>query len=401
MLSDDDLPANVNSLYESKDHSMKEEEELLLSDKDGTYYHDKPEDRYNAVYIIFFVLGVGSLLPWNFFITAKHYWLYKLRNISNPEEPESASDLSRLLTTDPVQCNPDSWIIEDKLTVILCYTGQAMGGTMSAIASVVDLAAASDIKTSALIYFLTADLFVVICIIIYLLLPKLEYSRYYIKRAEYKLLSASHGNGNSSEEESHLRSSTHSAARRVPKSPTVPPLLPILSKTYVLGFSVFYVFFISIIVFPSISSNIDSMHRYSGNIWSSKYFAPLTSFLLYNFADWCGRQMTAWVQVPGPQSKFLPILVLSRTVFIPLFMLCNYQPRNYINTVVFKSDLYPILFTCALGLSNGYLGTLAMIYGPKVIEQELAEATGVVMSFFLTLGLAVGSAFSILIVHFI
>lgn len=152
-------------------------------------------------------------------------------------------------------------------------------------------------------------------------------------------------------------------------------------------------------VFPAVSSGIQSVQKYPGNPWTTTYFVPLTSFLLYNVADFCGRQATAWLQLPGPTSRVLPVLVLCRSVLVPLFMFCNYQPRDHIHTVLFTHDLYPVVFNCLLGLSNGYLGTLPMIYGPKVVPRELAEATGVVMSFFLTLGLAVGSAFSVLIVH--
>ncbi|XP_010122364.1 PREDICTED: equilibrative nucleoside transporter 3-like, partial [Chlamydotis macqueenii] len=185
------------------------------------------------------------------------------------------------------------------------------------------------------------------------------------------------------------------------KSTGIPPLRPILQKTALLGFCLFYVFFVSIIIFPSLSSNIESVSKSSGSLWSTKYFAPLTSFLLYNFADWCGRQITAWIQVPGPKSKLLPALVLLRTVFLPLFILSNYQPRAHIQKVVFNRDLYPVVFTVLVGLSNGYLGTLVMVYGPKIVPKELAEAAGVVMTFYLVLGLAVGSACSVLIVHLV
>lgn len=179
----------------------------------------------------------------------------------------------------------------------------------------------------------------------------------------------------------------------------VPPLQPIIRKSWVLGLSVFYVFFISILVFPAVSSGIQSVDKNSDSPWTTKYFAPVTSFLMYNLADFCGRQATAWVQVPGPTSRVLPVLVLCRSVMVPLFVFCNYQPREHVLTVLFNNDSYPVIFNCLLGLSNGYLGTLPMIYGPKVVPRELAEATGVVMSFFLMLGLAAGSAFSVLLVH--
>uniref|UniRef100_A0A3P9IQF3 Solute carrier family 29 member 3 n=1 Tax=Oryzias latipes TaxID=8090 RepID=A0A3P9IQF3_ORYLA len=54
-----------------------------------------PEDSYNLVYVLFFLMGIGSLLPWNFFITAKHYWIYKLSNSSDlGKEGERRSDIS-------------------------------------------------------------------------------------------------------------------------------------------------------------------------------------------------------------------------------------------------------------------------------------------------------------------
>ncbi|MEQ2252246.1 hypothetical protein ILYODFUR_019739 [Ilyodon furcidens] len=254
-----------------------------------------------------------------------------------------------------------------------------MGGTLTALASILTLTLAQDVTNNALGYFLTADIFILLCIISYLLLPKFAYSRHYM----LAVTSVSPG----------THSEDHATAGGVP------PLQPIIKKAGLLGFCVFYVFSVSITIFPAVSSGIQSVNLDSGSLWATTYFVPLTSFLLYNVADFCGRQATAWVQIPGPTSRVLPALVLCRSVLVPLLMFCNYQPRDHLHTVLFSNDVYPVIFNCLLGLSNGYLGTLPMIYGPKVVPRELAEATGVVMSFFLTLGLAVGSGFSVLIVH--
>lgn len=417
-----------------------------------------PEDSYNLVYFIFFLMGIGSLLPWNFFITAKHYWIYKFsNNTEHSSGEEQSSDLSNYFESylaiasavPSVVClmlnyvlvnrlSPNMRILSSLFVMLLVFvittvlvkvdvsdcrmefftgtlvsvavisgasniftgsmfgisgqfpmrisqaliSGQAMGGTLSAVVSIVDLAVANDVTISALAYFLTADIFILLCIIsYYLLLPKLAYSRHY-------MLESTHNNPG-------VMSEGGSAAS------TVPPLKPILQKTWVLGLSVFYVFFVSIMVFPAVSSGIQSVEKDSGNPWTTTYFVPLTSFLLYNFADFCGRQATAWLQVPGPTSRVLPALVLCRSIIVPFLMFCNYQPREHLHTVLFDHDVYPVVFNCLLGLSNGYLGTLPMIYGPKVVPRELAEATGVVMSFCLTVGLAFGSAASVLLVHYI
>ena len=41
-----------------------------------------PIDRHKIVYIIFVWLGVGTLLPWNFFITQTSYWNYRYRDLT-------------------------------------------------------------------------------------------------------------------------------------------------------------------------------------------------------------------------------------------------------------------------------------------------------------------------------
>ncbi|NXM72991.1 S29A3 protein, partial [Serilophus lunatus] len=463
-----------STMHPAASSSPPDQEPLLEEPLGNRSSHTKPSDRLHGAYVIFFLLGIGSLLPWNFFITAKHYWMYKLQNCSEEAGPggQVASDLrdyfesyiSIASTVPSVLCLIGNFLLVNKVPAsvrILCslfvmlavflvitvlvkvdtsawttsffaltvgcvvvvssastiftssifglsscfpmrnlqalISGQAMGGTISAVASVIDLAAAVDVTDSALAYFLTADIFIVVCIMVYLLLPRLEYSRYYLSIQKKKPSLITVPPNSSAEDETEPRGTINSSF--LTKSASIPPLRPILQKTALLGFCLFYVFFISVIIFPSLSSNIESVSKSSGSLWSTKYFVPLTSFLLYNFADWCGRQITAWIQVPGPKSKLLPTLVLLRTIFLPLFILSNCQPRVHIQTVVFNQDIYPVVFTALLGLSNGYLGTLVMVYGPKIVPKELAEAAGVVMNFFLTLGLAVGSACTVLVVH--
>ncbi|KAK2707873.1 equilibrative nucleoside transporter 1-like [Artemia franciscana] len=42
-----------------------------------------PRDNNNFVYVAFYLLGMATLLPWNFFITINSYWLYKFRDLNN------------------------------------------------------------------------------------------------------------------------------------------------------------------------------------------------------------------------------------------------------------------------------------------------------------------------------
>ncbi|XP_036911719.1 equilibrative nucleoside transporter 3 [Sturnira hondurensis] len=472
-VSEDDFRHSSNSTYRTASSSVHTDQEALLEKLPDCLPppSQRPEDRFNGAYIIFFSLGIGGLLPWNFFVTAKEYWIFKLCNCSSPGPGEGSEDsdilnyfesyLSVASTVPSVLCLAANFLLVNRVPIhvrvlaslavmlaifvvmtalvkvdtsswtrsffavtITCMailsgsstvfnssvfgmtgsfpmrnsqaliSGGAMGGTISAVASLVDLALSNDVTESTLAFFLTADIFLGLCIGLYLLLPRLEYARYYMRPVRPPRVFSG--------EESPLQDSPSGplVAPKSSSSPT-PPLRPILKRTAGLGFCVIYLFFITSIIFPAVSTNIESLDKDSGSPWTTKFFIPITAFLLFNFADLCGRQITAWIQVPGPRSKVLPALVLLRTGLVPLFMFCNFQPRVHLQTVVFPSDIYPVVFSSLLGLSNGYLSTLALIYGPKIVSRELAEATGVVMSFYMYVGLVLGSACSALLVHLI
>jgi hypothetical protein len=41
-----------------------------------------PKDTYNFVYVVFFLLGLSTLLPWNFFISITQFWDYRFRDVN-------------------------------------------------------------------------------------------------------------------------------------------------------------------------------------------------------------------------------------------------------------------------------------------------------------------------------
>lgn len=66
-----------------------------------------PKDRYWLSWFIFCLLGMGCLLPWNFFISVSDYWMYKFRNVSDTNHG-SANTTDAVLT--PLQKKWNSYL---------------------------------------------------------------------------------------------------------------------------------------------------------------------------------------------------------------------------------------------------------------------------------------------------
>uniref|UniRef100_A0A8C2L2H7 Solute carrier family 29 member 1a n=1 Tax=Cyprinus carpio TaxID=7962 RepID=A0A8C2L2H7_CYPCA len=398
-----------------------------------------PRDRYNAVWIIFFILGLGTLLPWNFFMTATMYFTQRLKDPQTNQtangsvviEGDSRNVLESKFNNVMTLCAmvplliftclnsfihqriPQTLRISGSLSVIfvvflitavlvrvemeplpffaftmikiICinsfgailqgslfglagmlpasYTtpimsGQGLAGTFAAFSMICALASGSALQDSAFGYFITACVVILLAIVSYLALPKM--------RPVVSL----------TEEESR---------------PTV-SVFGIFKQIWVMALSVCFVFTVTIGIFPAVTVEVKTTVAEKGNGWDT-YFIPVSCFLLFNVMDWVGRSLTAVCMWPGKDSVWLPVLVTARLVFVPLFMLCNVQPRHNL-PVVFAHDAWYIIFMILFSFSNGYLASLCMCFGPKKVSQHEAETAGAIMAFFLSLGLAVGAALS-------
>ncbi|XP_072532907.1 equilibrative nucleoside transporter 1a [Salminus brasiliensis] len=434
-----------------------------------------PQDRYNAVWIIFFILGLGTLLPWNFFMTATMYFTSRLNDASTNgtahnqtsssvvAEGDTRSVLEAKFNNVMTLCAmvplliftclnsfihqriPQKLRISGSLLVILVvflvtaivvkvdmaplpffvftmikiicinsfgailqgslfglagmlpasYTtpimsGQGLAGTFAAFSMICALATGSELQDSAFGYFITACVVILLAIISYHLLPKMEFFQYYSDTSSSKP-------GNDEENKMDLLRKESPGEKRPVVSLTdedashTVSVFAIFKKIWVMALSVCFVFTITIGTFPAVTVEVKSTVA-DGGAWET-YFIPVSCFLLFNVMDWAGRSLTAVCMWPGKDSIWLPGLVIARVVFVPLFILCNVQPR-YNLPVVFAHDAWYIIFMILFSFSNGYLASLCMCFGPKKVSQHEAETAGAIMAFFLSLGLALGAALS-------
>ncbi|KAL4237827.1 hypothetical protein ACF0H5_002539 [Mactra antiquata] len=434
---------------------MDTTEEPLLPQDRGPI----PRDRFNLVYLIFYLLGLGSLSPWNFFITASEYFKYKLRNTTVSDDnylnPDYETELQAMfesylvvastvpnlafnfitallikriclktrmvfslcliilmffITVTLVKINTDSWQPHFFWITLICavlinsgasilgaslfglvslfppnymqatMTGQAIGGVFAAIANLVTLALGSHVVDSALVFFIFATIMGIFTLIGYGCLYYLGYSRFHIVEIGDSLpVHVTH------DESVNIMTASRGCLY----------VFHVLKQIWKEGLSVCLVFLVTLSCFPAIASSIVSVEDVH-NDWTGKLFPALVCFLLFNAGDWSGRSIVGSLQWPSfGQSNILLVLSVLRVVFIPLVMLCNAQPRTH--GIIFNSDIYPVVFILLLGLTNGYLGTLAMMYGPMKVHSLHAENTGAIMSTCLTSGLVSGSLIAILL----
>lgn len=423
-----------------------------------------PTDKYFGVWLIFFMLGLGTLLPWNFFMTATVYFTSRLKDSSlvnsSANQTEIAGEhrsvleakfnnvmtlcamlplllctclnsflhslisqrlrvmgslliimfvfiVTAVLVKVPVEPLPFFSITMVKIIIINSFgavlqgslfgmagllptsyttpimSGQGLAGTFAAFAMICAIASGSELQDAAFGYFITACAVIFLSVLSYVLLPKLEFYQFYQERNR-KQRSDKENSVNLMNRQSKDEPADQSKQQKV-------SMMIIFKKIWLLALLVCFTFTVTIGTFPAIAADTKSTLA-DGGSWD-QYFIPVSCFLLFNLCDWAGRSFTAICMWPEKDSLLLPVSIVCRLVFVPLFMLCNVQPRLHL-PVFFHHDGWFILFMILFAFSNGYLASLCMCFGPKKVLPHEAETAGAIMAFFLSLGLASGAALS-------
>ena len=440
---------------------------------------------------MFFILGVGTLLPWNLFITANDYFIRKscmkdfeaylviVAQFPNflfffltifIKEFLTASyriyiSLGVMLTLFIVTIVLAEIEMNSVIFAVITFTciavinavsglyqssvlgvtgvfpsihvqavlvGQGIGGILPAVIlvlsifTVLETGVPSDspdyLNTSACIYFVCATLCIALCITAYFSLTKIPFSRNHLKElpSPRKL----------------------SFISKLPRE-----FKQVIRYIWIDCFTVFFVFFITLSLFPAITSLVvprnkfDSNSTYShrdncycpgdngiqnksnysrGNCpwdngtytlsnasnltadlppcsdWTCLYFTPIFCFFAFNLSDSIGRGIAGFTARCKVSSPLLALASLFRVVFLPLFLLCNIPDKRVLPFWLQYDEVFLTLIL-TLGLSNGVVSSISMMHGPRKAKSHHGETATILMALFLGLGLLLGSCFSFLL----
>lgn len=152
--------------------------------------------------------------------------------------------------------------------------------------------------------------------------------------------------------------------------------LSIIKDALPLAVSVWFILYVTFVVFPS--------HVLA---WKSSYGIDASlniSLTIYCFQclDVVGRYMVSFWKLSPRQTK---IGSAARALFIPLFFLCTFEIS------FFASDITKLVLMALFAATNGFILTWGMIHGPGQVHKDEADVASYTMSFFLVNGIFFGS----------
>lgn len=148
---------------------------------------------------------------------------------------------------------------------------------------------------------------------------------------------------------------------------------------------------------PGVTSKIDSVDKGSGNEWNDVYFGPVVTFFLYNFMDLIGRQLAAAI-TREINDKLVFILSLSRLILVPLILMCNVSIRQHTRTLI-NSDVAYIIIIMLFGFSTGCITNMAIMNIPRKAREGERHLIGVLILLAVFLGIGIFAFVGVVIIR--
>ncbi|GLH05598.1 Equilibrative nucleoside transporter 3 [Gryllus bimaculatus] len=376
------------------DRSIEQDDHIVVTkDIKPLFKLREPSDRYNLAYIIFYLLGMTTLLPWNFFITADDYWMYKLRDVHSNQTDDGGSrtelqaGFTSYLSVASTVPNTLFLVLNTMLSQKIRLGVRMIGSLAAMLLLFVLTTVLVRVNTDSWqeIFFIVTLTSVVLLNIASAVLQGGLFgmvgrfpSRYITAVVSGQALG---GIFAALAEIASLclgASSTKSAFVYFMVANGM--LILSLIAYVILARAVFFRF--------HMADKVESTSvQYDPALGEEECAVP--------------AQSVSWLGVLGKPRRsawLVGLLAALRVVFVPLLLLCNAHPRHHL-PVLINSDVYYIIIIVLFALSNGYLANLTLICVPRVVDATEQELASSMMAAFLGIGLACGSTLSLLMVR--
>lgn len=270
--------------------------------------------------------------------------------------------------------------------------GQALGGIFAALAEIISLTFGASPTRTALVYFIIGTAVTFLAIQLYALVSRTAYFGYYTSKGQVQC------NGTGDDEIRHLvDDAEEDCDGELMVRQVQPNFQAVFRKIWMYGFVEWFVFVVTLSIYPAVTVLIVSEGHGNGRPWNDVYFTTVVNYLTFNTGDYVGRIIAGLVEWPTNRPRLLIFASLLRIVWVPLFMVCNAQPRTSLPVLIHSDTVYILLMIC-FAVTNGYLANIALISAPKRVQAHEREMASSMMAAFLGVGLAFGSMFSLILV---
>ncbi|XP_037882702.1 equilibrative nucleoside transporter 1 [Glossina fuscipes] len=436
-------------------------EEILERDKDNDIFvsPDIPADVWNYTYFVFCLLGIATMTPWNFFITAEDYWMYKFRNVSLNVSHAELADLSPLqksfpcyltitasisgtsflvlnaifgqrvpvrlkilgtlcvilllfaITTAFVELNTDAWqelffALTLFIVIILNVCSAIMSGGVFGVAGLFP----SEYMTAMVSGQALGGILTALTFIIVLALgagdPTITAFTFFIVGSVlillnivcYAIMESKPFFQYYLNVEENIRAPYMVNGVIGDDNAAQLCVTTVFSKIYIHAVTICILFTTTLSVYPSITVLVQSESYGEGKAWNDIYFRPVANYLIFNSGDYFGRVIAGMCEKPKNNAYTVLLMVILRTFYIPLFLCCNSSSHNFLPVWIHSDTIFIVLMT-TFALSNGYLANILLIMAPRFVTRREKETASSFMIASLSCGLVFGSLLSMILVQ--